>query len=320
MGANNKCDICGQEELMPFKCRYCGGTYCANHRLPERHDCSMISHENKNQSSWKTNTNNYRYNKQRTFDIKRLYIWRYANKYQLYIIIGVIVYFIAGLILTIIQSISGFINGGFVLPLFSNFGYAGGYDIYVTVAELLSLFGILLILYSLIRIILRFINKQIKCLFRGRNYYSDKNKGLAAVGLIMALISIFLPWLNLELFGESLGGISLYYILMNFDSYKNTLISYRMIHNSNDLLTIYGSIALFIFSSILALFIIALWKSHANKIWVPGALAIGSFLLWYMSIQNTGYFNILQSGFDIGLGCWLLLIAAGIWIWANMSL
>jgi len=33
------CDQCGREENMPYQCRYCGGTYCAEHRLPESHDC-----------------------------------------------------------------------------------------------------------------------------------------------------------------------------------------------------------------------------------------------------------------------------------------
>jgi len=34
-----KCDICGADESMPYHCRHCGGTYCADHRLPEAHDC-----------------------------------------------------------------------------------------------------------------------------------------------------------------------------------------------------------------------------------------------------------------------------------------
>lgn len=34
-----KCDSCGREEDLPFTCSYCGGTYCADHRLPESHSC-----------------------------------------------------------------------------------------------------------------------------------------------------------------------------------------------------------------------------------------------------------------------------------------
>ena len=35
----NRCDVCGAHELLPFKCKYCGGTFCAAHRLPENHQC-----------------------------------------------------------------------------------------------------------------------------------------------------------------------------------------------------------------------------------------------------------------------------------------
>lgn len=35
------CDVCGSEELIPFICRRCGRSFCTEHRLPERHNCSM---------------------------------------------------------------------------------------------------------------------------------------------------------------------------------------------------------------------------------------------------------------------------------------
>ena len=34
-----QCDHCGKEEYMPFRCKYCGGYFCSEHRLPEMHDC-----------------------------------------------------------------------------------------------------------------------------------------------------------------------------------------------------------------------------------------------------------------------------------------
>jgi len=34
-----KCDICGKKEYLPFVCKYCGGTFCSEHRLPEKHNC-----------------------------------------------------------------------------------------------------------------------------------------------------------------------------------------------------------------------------------------------------------------------------------------
>jgi len=33
------CDVCFKQELMLFKCKYCGGSFCAEHRLPENHAC-----------------------------------------------------------------------------------------------------------------------------------------------------------------------------------------------------------------------------------------------------------------------------------------
>ena len=38
----SKCDVCGEEVSMPYHCRHCGGTYCAEHRLPESHDCTGL--------------------------------------------------------------------------------------------------------------------------------------------------------------------------------------------------------------------------------------------------------------------------------------
>ena len=37
-----KCQRCGKEEVLPFKCQYCQGLFCAEHRLPENHGCPEI--------------------------------------------------------------------------------------------------------------------------------------------------------------------------------------------------------------------------------------------------------------------------------------
>lgn len=37
-----RCDYCGSEEDMPFTCTYCKGIFCADHRLPEAHNCPMM--------------------------------------------------------------------------------------------------------------------------------------------------------------------------------------------------------------------------------------------------------------------------------------
>jgi hypothetical protein len=33
------CNYCLEPYAFPFKCHRCGGWYCQEHRLPERHDC-----------------------------------------------------------------------------------------------------------------------------------------------------------------------------------------------------------------------------------------------------------------------------------------
>jgi Zn-dependent protease len=37
-----KCKKCGQETFLPFQCPYCGGQFCAAHRLPENHACPKM--------------------------------------------------------------------------------------------------------------------------------------------------------------------------------------------------------------------------------------------------------------------------------------
>ncbi len=38
-----KCQLCGQELTIPFRCAYCGLEFCAIHRLPESHGCQMAA-------------------------------------------------------------------------------------------------------------------------------------------------------------------------------------------------------------------------------------------------------------------------------------
>jgi len=40
--SNNKCDYCGKEVYLPFRCPYCGGRFCEEHRLPENHNCPSL--------------------------------------------------------------------------------------------------------------------------------------------------------------------------------------------------------------------------------------------------------------------------------------
>ena len=36
------CEHCGEKiNLLPFKCKYCGGAFCKEHRIPENHQCTF---------------------------------------------------------------------------------------------------------------------------------------------------------------------------------------------------------------------------------------------------------------------------------------
>jgi Zn-dependent protease len=37
-----RCQYCGVEEFLPFKCPFCGGYFCVEHRLPENHECPEL--------------------------------------------------------------------------------------------------------------------------------------------------------------------------------------------------------------------------------------------------------------------------------------
>ncbi len=38
-----KCHTCGQEENIPFRCNYCGETFCHLHRIPINHSCPFLN-------------------------------------------------------------------------------------------------------------------------------------------------------------------------------------------------------------------------------------------------------------------------------------
>jgi len=37
-----KCQKCDKDVFLPFRCPYCGGYFCSEHRLPENHDCPRM--------------------------------------------------------------------------------------------------------------------------------------------------------------------------------------------------------------------------------------------------------------------------------------
>ena len=49
-----ECNFCGFRDPMPFTCKFCGNSYCYNHRLPESHNCpGLASYKEKVRESGK---------------------------------------------------------------------------------------------------------------------------------------------------------------------------------------------------------------------------------------------------------------------------
>jgi len=39
-----RCEICGEDVYpLPYICKYCGKTFCVEHRLPEKHNCERLA-------------------------------------------------------------------------------------------------------------------------------------------------------------------------------------------------------------------------------------------------------------------------------------
>lgn len=49
MPTHGGCSYCGKREYLPWKCNYCGGQFCGDHRMPFNHDCPGIErYKNRN--------------------------------------------------------------------------------------------------------------------------------------------------------------------------------------------------------------------------------------------------------------------------------
>jgi len=55
---SKECNYCGFKDPMPFICKFCGGGFCYNHRLPESHNCPGLAIY-KNSAHNSENTENY---------------------------------------------------------------------------------------------------------------------------------------------------------------------------------------------------------------------------------------------------------------------
>jgi Zn-dependent protease len=59
-----KCQACDKEVDIPFRCPYCGGAFCGDHRLPENHNCARLGQartDRQGQVMQQQGPNNYSY-------------------------------------------------------------------------------------------------------------------------------------------------------------------------------------------------------------------------------------------------------------------
>ena len=101
-----KCQVCGTETMMAFRCPFCGGQFCSQHRLPENHKCLGIG-QARSQTQARVMTqdgyNNYNYSYVFGQPTQRKYRIRWSQKEVKHIGIA------AALVIGI----------GFSIPLFS---------------------------------------------------------------------------------------------------------------------------------------------------------------------------------------------------------
>jgi hypothetical protein len=198
------CEHCGEKiSFLPFKCKYCGGTYCKEHRLPEYHQCTFelksvpVITSNISDSSLKSSRSRgtsrsfkkymKRQDKQKQKTIK-LYKSYNSQKSQLnftlYLLIAISVMSIASMVFPFelalnSLSFSGFYYWTFITSVFVNYSY----DFF----GLIFLFILIIFFYMLI--------KNIEQAFG--------TKFLMQLYLICALFSgliYFILWLMLKLF------------------------------------------------------------------------------------------------------------------------
>ena len=94
-----KCQLCSEEVALPFKCPYCKGLYCSEHRLPENHDCSkkelVLTPRKENVKIKQWNQDNFKSNVQiRNFNVRRI---RFNRDEIKHLVIAELVIMIIGL-------------------------------------------------------------------------------------------------------------------------------------------------------------------------------------------------------------------------------
>jgi len=114
-----KCSICENDEVLPFKCSYCGEIFCGAHRLPENHKCHNLWLANPPQLKPRFNPSSSQ-KKFKDFSVKSE--WKTYILFQpeiLHLFIGSILVMLVGLSLTNWSGSIWFMGGTGLIFFFS---------------------------------------------------------------------------------------------------------------------------------------------------------------------------------------------------------
>jgi len=118
----SNCNFCNRTELLPFTCRYCGRTFCAEHQLPENHHCQRTG--SNFISMQKTN--------EKGFDVTytRASLFRTSRTEIFHLIAGILVFFIV--------DVPQFLQFGFTIILIMLFITASAFTIHEIAHKLMA--------------------------------------------------------------------------------------------------------------------------------------------------------------------------------------
>ncbi|MBE0520772.1 MAG: rhomboid family intramembrane serine protease [Candidatus Methanoperedenaceae archaeon] len=75
---SKQCDLCGFTEPLPFTCKFCGNSFCYNHRLPESHNCpGLVLYKQKIQDTGKL----YHYEPEMKVHMRKSSAFRQVNSF-----------------------------------------------------------------------------------------------------------------------------------------------------------------------------------------------------------------------------------------------
>lgn len=124
-------------------------------------------------------------------------------------------------------------------------------------------------------------NNRRKQYYKPKRYYDNRNRFWAVVCLVASAAVCTLPWMTLEFFGETLGGISLYTAASHIDSLQALFNTYRLFGVS-DFTMANVSLTLTGVSLLAGLIVILFWRRLAGLSWLCGVLNIGAAGAWIL--------------------------------------